>query len=273
MSLQTKIFPPSTTHTHTVIFLHGRGDNVHSFVSGLSSWQDSAGRNLAQVFPSFKWVFPQAPVRKLAADPAVSWPQWFDVWTTQDFSLREEVQLEGLREMVPAIRDLLKKEADVLDGRWNRVVLAGISMGGATAAHTLLNLDVPDSGGGKLAAYMGFCARCPFAGRGRNLGDIRGVLGLDGVPGGAEVLRKTPVLLEHCVDDPLVKIENGRELRDTLRAFGASVEWREYARGGHWFHSPDGMDDVIAFLSRHMLGKHGAGNGEQSLEGDDVEMS
>ncbi|KAB5547390.1 Alpha/Beta hydrolase protein [Coniochaeta sp. 2T2.1] len=266
MSLQTKEIPPSTSHTHTVVFLHGRGDNIHSFASALSSWRDSAGHNPAQAFPSFKWVFPQAPVRTLAADPAVSWPQWFDVWSTRDFTLREEMQLAGLREMVPAITDLLRKEADALGGRWDRVVLAGISMGGATAAHALFNLHVPESEGGRLAAYMGFCARCPFAGRGRTLGDMRGVLGLDGVPGGAEVLRKTPVLLEHCVDDPLVKIENGRGLRDTLSAFGAGVEWKEYARGGHWFQSPDGMDDVVAFLRKHVLGDGDAGNGEQSRE-------
>lgn len=281
------IAPTAARHTHTVVFLHGRGDNVQNFVAALSTWRGSSsssssanggGGNLFDAFPSVRWVFPQAPVRKLASDPNnTSWPQWFDVWDTRDFGLREEVQLEGLREMVPAVGRLLAAEAEVLGGRWDRVVLAGISMGGATAAHTLFNLDVPESGGGRLAGFMGFSARCPFAGR--ELGQMREVLGvLRGVVvtgGGDGVLRGTPVLLEHCVDDPLVKIENGRGLRDTLRGFGAGVEWKEYPEGGHWFHSPDGMDDVVEFLNRHVLGKDGAGvvGERQGHAGDDMDVS
>lgn len=246
------IIPPSAPHTHTIIFLHGRGDDAHSFAASLSSWRDSRGRNLAESFPSLRFVIPQAPVRKLAADPTgnTAWPQWFDVWDTGDFGSREEVQLEGLREAVPAVTGLLAVEAGLLGGRWDRVVLAGISMGGATAVHTLFNLEVPQGGGGRLAASLGFCARCPFAGRG--LEEMREVLGLEGADQGDGVVRRTPVLLEHCVDDSLVKIRNGRELRETLTAFGATVEWREYPRGGHWFHSPDGLDDVVRFLDRHL---------------------
>ncbi|KAJ2990382.1 hypothetical protein NUW54_g8485 [Trametes sanguinea] len=61
------------------------------------------------------------------------------------------------------------------------------------------------------------------------------------------------MLLEHCVDDPLVLVQNGRALRDTLRAFGAQVEWREYPSGGHWFNSPAGIDDAVAFLTARVL--------------------
>lgn len=120
-------------------------------------------------------------------------------------------------------------------------------MGGATGTHTLLNLDR------RLGAFMGFSSRCPFGDR--SLGEIRGLLGLDSVPGDDDVIRDTPVLLEHCVDDPLVKIDRGRALRDTLVGFGARVEWREYGSGGHWFKDPEGMDDVVAFLRREVLGE------------------
>jgi predicted esterase len=78
------------------------------------------------------------------------------------------------------------------------------------------------------------------------------VLGLEGVPDSDEVVRNTPVLLEHCVDDPLVLLENGRVLRDTLRGFGAQVEWKEYPKGGHWFNSPAGVDDAVEFLNCHL---------------------
>lgn len=64
------------------------------------------------------------------------------------------------------------------------------------------------------------------------------------------MLKDTPILLDHCVDDPLVLIENGRTLKDTLRRFGADVTWKEYLDGGHWFNSSTGIDDLGHFLGR-----------------------
>jgi predicted esterase len=260
--LDTITIPPNPPHqhTHTVIFLPGRGDNTRAFTRALHVWHTSRGQTLFDAFPTFRWVFPQAPLRPVASTAGNFrqhiCPQWFDVWTPRDFKEREEIQLEGLREMVPVMRATIAREADKLGGRWDRVVLAGISMGSATGVHTLFNLEVPAEGGGRLAAFMGFCARCPFSGRG--LREMREVLALP--PGGGPadgengVLRRTPVLLEHNVDDPLVLIERGRELRDTLRGFGAQVEWKEYAVGGHWFQGPEGIDDVVEFLNRVVLG-------------------
>ncbi|KAK3332697.1 Alpha/Beta hydrolase protein [Cercophora scortea] len=247
-------------HTHTVVFLHGRGDNARKFASSLAYSRDSQNRSLIEAFPSFRWVFPEAPLRKVASS-GDTWRQWFDTWNVRDFADREELQVPGLQEMVPAIQRLIAGEAAQLGGRFDRVVLAGISMGAATSTHTLFNIDVPAEGGGRLAAFLGFSGRCPFVGR--DLAGMRAVLGLKGVPGHADVLRNTPILLEHCVDDPLVLVQNGRLLRDTLRAFGARVEWKEYPSGGHWFHSPEGMDDVVVFLNREVLG----GGGQPAVDG------
>lgn len=243
---------PQAPHTHTVVFLHGRGDNVHNFAHSLNFSCDSRGRTLADSFPSFRWVFPQAPKRQCATSPDI-WPQWFDVWNVRNFADHEELQAVGLKEVVPAIRHILVSEASLLEGRLDRVILAGISMGAATSVHTLFNLDGSSTQGSRLAAFLGFSCRCPFAGR--TLSEIRDVLGLEDVPDDDYVLRKTPMLLEHCVDDPLVLVENGRGLRDILREYGAQVEWKEYPSGGHWFNSPKGMDDAVDFLNVHVLGK------------------
>ncbi|KAL0934806.1 phospholipase carboxylesterase [Colletotrichum truncatum] len=159
------------------------------------------------------------------------------------------MQAEGLRRSVAAIREIIAEEAELLGGKYNHIILAGISQGAATGVHTLLNLALPKGQDG-LAAFLGFCCRMPFPGR--SLADTRAVLGLENVPQGDNLLRHTPVLLEHCADDPLVLVGNGRILRDTLRGFGSKVEWKEYQEGGHWFNSPTGMDDVVRFL--HSLG-------------------
>ncbi|TPX11110.1 uncharacterized protein E0L32_007971 [Thyridium curvatum] len=259
------IEPSRPPHTHTVVFLHGRGDNARSFAASLVNSKDSHSRSLFEAFPSLRWVFPQAPMRQCASSLNTTWPQWFDVWDTSNFADREELQAVGLREAVTAIRELMATEVARLGGRWDRLVLAGISMGGATSIHTMFNLDIPTAAGGKLGAFLGFSCRCPFDGR--SLAGMRRTLSLEKVPDHDHVLRNTPMLLEHCVDDPLVLVQNGRSLRETLHRFGAHVLWKEYPNGGHWFSAPHGIDDVVAFLDEHVVKKDSSLANQQSTPG------
>jgi len=191
-----------------------------------------------------------------AAFPSEKQSQWFDIWNVTNFSEREELQAVGLKESVKMMRSILASEITLLNGRSDRLVLAGISQGAATSVHTLLNLSLSPATYGeevppRLGAFLGFSCRLPFPGR--SLAETRKVLDLEGVPDTDEILRNTPVLLEHCVDDPLVLVGNGRNLRDTLRRFGAQVTWKEYPNGGHWFNSPAGMDDAVEFLKIYVL--------------------
>jgi predicted esterase len=252
MDLPIITIPPSAPHTHTVIFLHGRGDTAQSFSSSLHFSLSSQNRTLPEIFPSFRWVFPQSQIRPCATYPKEKVSQWFDIWNVSNFSEREELQAVGLRESVASIRRILANEAALLDGKWDHLVLAGISQGAATSVHTLLNLNLEGNKvPRRLGAFLGFSCRMPFPGR--SLAETRNVLALENVPEDTEILCNTPVLLEHCVDDPLVLVRNGRVLRDTLRGFGGHVTWKEYPNGGHWFNSPAGMDDAVEFLKTHVL--------------------
>lgn len=251
MDAELLTIPPKSAHTHTVVFLHGRGDNARNFAWALNHSADGSKRTLFDHFPSFRWVFPQAPRPFSGVDPrapTTQW-QWFDIHDVRDFSANEGLQAAGLAESVPIIIRVLQAEARLLHGRWDRIVLAGISQGAAASVHALLNLSLPtpaDSSPPRLGAFLGFSCRMPFPGR--TLAETREILDLHHVPDTDQVLRNTPVLLEHCVDDPLVLIGNGRALRNTLQGFGAKVEMKEYSEGGHWFHSPDGIADAVSFL-------------------------
>lgn len=259
---------PSHIHTHTVIFLHGRGDNAADFSKGIArnTWADSQARSPVDVFPSFRWVFPTAGWKPCARgqqqqqqqQQGTGYPrsmsQWFDIWDHLHLRENEMLQQPGLRESVVRVRGIIADEAARLGGRYDRIVLMGISQGGATGVHTLLNLTLPGGGaqvgGGerRLGAFVGVSCRMPFPDR--TLAETRRVLGLDGgVPEGDEVVRNTPVMLQHCMDDPTVLFESGKQLRDTLLGLGASVAWREYPEGGHWFKSPQGLEDLTRFLS------------------------
>ncbi|KAI1100429.1 alpha/beta-hydrolase [Jackrogersella minutella] len=253
-------------HTHTVVFLHGRGDTSQNIADALLRWsRDSRGRTLIDEFPGVRWVFPQAEPMPVETTGDV-WPQWFDVWNILDMTDREELQALGLRSSVQSVRRIVRSEA-VAVGGLHRVVLAGISQGGATAVHALLHMGMlgrgekrvetgeqqgaageEKTGPAKLCALMGFSGWLPFPGG--SLDETREVLGLEEFPDSRsdELVRNTPVFLGHCNDDPLVFVEYGRQLRDGLRAWGMEVKWHEYADGGHWFNSPVGMDDAVEFL-------------------------
>ncbi|KAK0736468.1 Alpha/Beta hydrolase protein [Apiosordaria backusii] len=248
-TLSTCIIAPTAPHTHTVIFLHGRGDTASNFMTSFQEWRDSESRCLADLFPSVRWVFPQSELRAAARFPAARMSQWFDTWNIANLHEKEELQIDGLKESVASIRVLVDKEVRKLGGQSEKVVLAGLSQGGATAAHTLINVAK------RLGGLMVFSGRMPFPGR--TLADTRAVLDLAGVPDDDSAVRTTPVLVQHCVDDPLSRIKNGREVRDSLSSFGAQVEWREYPTGGHWFNSPDGIQDASTWLRAHVFQDEG----------------
>ncbi|KAI8959529.1 alpha/beta-hydrolase [Daldinia sp. FL1419] len=181
-----------------------------------------------------------------------------------DLTDAEELQVFGLRGSVASIRRIVRREARTVGGM-HRVVLAGVSQGGATAFHTLLHLD--DGGGAegadgevmalkeadvpgpesRLCGIMGFSCWLPFPGG--SLEETREVLGMEGGwPKTDTVVRNTPAFLGHCADDSLVFVEYGRQLRTGLKSFGMSVEWHEYPDGGHWINAPKGVDDAVEFL-------------------------
>ncbi|KAI4861238.1 alpha/beta-hydrolase [Hypoxylon rubiginosum] len=261
-------------HTHTLIFLHGRGDTSASMTDALLRWsRNSRRRSLVDVFPTVRWVFPQAEQRLVqSSHDDTTWPQWFDIWNVLDMSDGEDLQAPGLRDSVASVRRIVRNEARKVGGL-DRVLLSGISQGGATAVHALLHLgavaaeDAPPEKlaeprvvvdldepppPARLCGLLCFSCWLPFPGG--TLEETREVIGLDGEDDDPvrekndEIVRHTPAFLGHCADDPVVFPEYGRLLRDELRGFGMEVEWNEYPDGGHWLNSPQGVDDVVDFL-------------------------
>ncbi|OMP83192.1 Acyl-protein thioesterase 1 [Diplodia seriata] len=225
---------PSTQHTHTIIFLHGRDSNAADFAAELMESQasDAAQSTLTQLLPGFKWVFPSAGTRH-AARFGCEMSQWFDMWSADEPGERAEMQAEGLADSFRRVMEVVEREARLLVGGKGKIVLAGISQGCATAVDVLLKDRAAGYG-----ALVGLSGWMPLGARvGRN-GDGYGDV---------EVLQ-TRVLLEHCRDDDVVPVRNGESLRDSLVGLGLDVEWHEYEDGGHWVNEPQGIDDLVAFL-------------------------
>lgn len=235
---------PKAAHTQTVIFLHGRDSNCREFADEIFESEASEPahqpRTLLGLFPGIRWVFPSAPTlqsERFGTDMS----QWFDMWSVENPGERPELQHPGLHQSVEKILGVIKEE-EVLVPR-ERIFLAGISQGFATAIAVLFAV-----GPKKFAGLIGLCSWMPAALRTDDFQSSEDTL--DG-----KSSRSTPVFLGHSIDDEIVPIKNGRDLRDTLKSLRFQVEWREYEDGGHWVNEPQGVDDIARFINGRMLDK------------------
>ncbi|KAL7268456.1 hypothetical protein RUND412_008924 [Rhizina undulata] len=253
----------TTAHTNTIILLHGRGSNGTDFAEELFEARTSAGLSLAEHFPGWRWVFPTAKERWSTVFQE-EMTEWFDTYSLNDISAEQHLQVEGLREAVRFILDLVEEEAKCL-GSAEKVVLGGISQGEATALQALL------CGQRRLGAFVGASGWLPFAGQVKGIlrdsqGSVtqvaeflRNNLGLgDSVAAsGADAgsVRETPVFLGHGTDDQWVDVTLGKQVRDILTHMGMHVSWKEYLgaeEDGHWLKETEEFDDIVAFLKEKL---------------------
>jgi predicted esterase len=62
----------------------------------------------------------------------------------------------------------------------------------------------------------------------------------------------TPIFLGHGRADEKVAIELGDHVAKTFIAAGYEVTWKEYPNLGHWYKSPDEIDDITEFIQTKM---------------------
>jgi lysophospholipase-2 len=250
------IVAPVAQHTHTIIFLHGRGSDAREFESEFFEGQASDDRFLSQIFPGLKWVFPCAAVR-YADTEKEEMHQWFDMASVREPSKEQEKQIQGLQESVSFVLDTIKKEAAEIGGMEN-IFLGGISQGCATAIIALL------IGGIRIAGFVGLNSWLPFQNEFQRFSPetptasvryIRKLL-YSNHPcpsfGEPQTVWQTPILLEHAKDDDVIPLENGFRLREGLKTIGMHVDCRFYEDGGHWVNEPHGIDDIVYFLTAQM---------------------
>lgn len=261
----------SLNHSHTAIMLHGRGSNGPEFADELSETVLPGHQNLIQRFPSWRWVFLSSKTLWSSAFEE-SLPAWFEAHSLTFIEERQDLQMDGIREAVGYIQSIVDQEVERLGGNREKLVLAGISQGGAIGMWELLCQQRLDS---RFGAFVGASTWLPFA------RIIESVLVQDGsLPGGDQTetesvafvkemmsvwrrsrptthdsikLLSTPIFLGHGTDDATVGVELGRHARHVLSNIGFRVEWKEYVAAeleGHWLKVPEEVDDIANFLIR-----------------------
>ncbi len=269
---------PTSTHTHTMILLHGRGSNGEDFAQEIFEGLSISEQSLPQHFPGFKWIFPNAH-ESFSTIFQQNLFEWFDVYSLTNPSIEEELQIDGLRESVAFIQGLVDDEVRIFGpAAHDRIILGGISQGCGVAITALL------SGMCGIRAFVGFNGWMPLIGRVRKVISEAtlqlNVLQRQRCEGLATALRAslelneeatlhppgdllddrpvepesghlhTLIHLSHTADDHVIDIASGKEMRETLVDLGmCNVDWKEYETGGHWITEPEGFEDLVEFLS------------------------
>ncbi|RMJ10156.1 hypothetical protein CDV36_010212 [Fusarium kuroshium] len=248
---------PDHPHLHTIVFLHGRGSDAEEFAEELmDSSVLSDGRSLQEALPGWRWVFPAA--RQVWSEVFKEFmPMWFELRDGRDDG---DGDSEGLKEAVTHVRGILQEERTRL-GDYGKVILGGISQGGAVGMWTVLslmgegNVDDDDDPGKWLGGFVGSSTWMPLG------DDVEKML--DGDNDGSEFVghmmrslsqqqqSTIPVLMGHGIDDAYVDVNLGRQAAHILSRVGCGVDWREYTgaeQEGHWFKVSEQMDHIYEFL-------------------------
>jgi predicted esterase len=197
--------------------------------------------------------------------------------------VREELQIDGLRETSAYIHELLRQEIKIVGSAGN-VVLGGLSQGCAASLISLLLWD-----GEPLAAAVGMCGWLPFRtdmeNTTRGVEDIeveeedfnpfanpedndnpsnidnsssvdppiqavaylREELGIPVLPSLHLPFQRTPLFLGHGSEDEKVPVKLGREAASCLSAMTMDVSWKEYEALEHWY-SASMLQDLVDFV-------------------------
>ncbi len=179
----------------SIVWLHGLGADGHDFEPLVPALQLPAR-------PGVRFVFPHAPRRPVTLNGGMVMRAWYDLYGP-DFSRGEdEAGLEDARRRVTAL--IQREHARGVPAR--HIALAGFSQGGAVALHTGLAHPEPLGGILALSTYLPLASQ--FARR-RHPANAR-----------------TPVLMLHGDQDPIVPPALAQASQDVLRAAGQPVEWQ-----------------------------------------------
>ena len=202
MSETRKVLPcvevePAKKAQWSVIWLHGLGADGHDF--------ESIPPHLG-LHPSLqvRFVLPHAPKIAVTLNNGFVMPAWYDI---RSGDLRTRHDEAGIEASMKRVRELIAREVE-RGIAVNHIVLAGFSQGGAIAVHTALRHTQPLAGLIALSTYLVCGDKLESEIQSANRG-----------------LR---VFGAHGSFDPMVSIERGQALRDSLIEVGCDVEWHSY---------------------------------------------
>jgi len=206
---------PSRPAIATVILMHGLGADGYDFVPVV------AELHLPDTLP-VRFIFPHARPRPVAINNGYVMRAWYDIKSLGGARVEDDA---GIRESAGVVEQLIAGQA-AKGIPAERIVLAGFSQGGAIALHTGLRHSA------RLAGILALSTYLPLS---------------DKVAAEAsDANRKTPILMCHGTQDPVIATPMASGSRDVLKSLGYAVDWREYPMPHSV--SPQEIADISAWL-------------------------
>ncbi|KAI5307477.1 hypothetical protein KEM55_008184 [Ascosphaera atra] len=281
---EPRVLPARREHTHTIIFLHGRGGDGDEMLSCVFGMKDSASRILPFYHPGCRWVFPTAPPR-YHSQLQLHLNSWFTMLEQGPYEADHNpaISMSDLRESMMYMTALLRREVQLLDGKMERIVLGGLSQGMVAALWTVVCAAglLQPSGLGRLGGVIGLSGWLPEVDAIETtkqtiieahpeldndakqrlfreaipplLAEKLSLEGYVSTPERTEAMLSTPVLLLHDTYDCWLPASLSRRANKVLNELGMDVERKEYEgaeNSGHWIKEPESFDAMRIFLDR-----------------------
>ena len=198
--LETIELETAPNPTAAVIWMHGLGADGNDFVPIVNELNLSGA-------PAIRFIFPHAPQMPVTINNGYVMRAWYDVSFGDLEGTTKRADEKGVRQSQAQIGALIEREV-ARKIPFKNIILAGFSQGGAIALQT--GLRYPE----KLAGVMALSCYLPCS---------------DSFAAEASAANaKTPVLVAHGTQDPVVGYAMGKNTREVLLKSGYAVEWREY---------------------------------------------
>jgi len=215
IELQTAASP-----TRSVIWLHGLGADGNDFAGIVPELRLPSSL-------SIRFVFPHAPVQPVSINGGLPMRAWYDI---RQPDLGKEEDAHGIRQSQHAIQALIARE-NARGVPTRHIVLAGFSQGCAMTLQTGLRLEETLAGLVGLSGYLPLADKLTLEAHLAN--------------------QKTPILLAHGTQDPIIPLQRAQDSCQQLTAQGYDVLWKTYPMP----HSVCGQEiqDISAFLQRVLV--------------------
>ncbi|RYP26756.1 hypothetical protein DL768_011591 [Monosporascus sp. mg162] len=218
------LFPASSRHTATVIFVHGLGDTGHGWASAVENWRRRSRLN------EVKFILPHAPQLPITCNGGFVMPAWFDIFSltgrVEDIRARQDEK--GILLSRAYLNGLIQAEIDAGIPP-ERIVLGGFSQGGAMSLFSGLTSPYKLGGIVGLSSWLPLDAKFPEFLQEHDLN------------------KQTPILMCHGDVDTVVPTQLGKMSSEMLKAWGFDVTFKLY-RGMAHSACLEELDEVEAFL-------------------------
>lgn len=196
MSLEKIVSQTGNNPKIAIIWMHGLGAD---------------GNDFAPVVPHFnipklpiKFIFPHARKIPVTINSGMVMRAWYDI-LSMDIDSRADV--EGVLASEKLVLELIEEQ--VAEGfKYEQIVLAGFSQGGAMSLHVSTRLNK------KIAGIIALSSYLPVA---QLLNDEKNSHNLS-----------TPIFMGHGTQDPVVPYSLGQASRDKLIQADYKIDWHNY---------------------------------------------